>query len=355
MIPVYSAKPPKRKPQRVSSRKPTEPFKLGKTGRTITLLLARYLFLSANQLAAAALIQSQAHVQRELRYLLQPEHGWLLRSAYLREHDIGKAPFVYTLDAKAWEWVGQQGFPIPYRFRPSEEVGKVSPHTMAIAAFGVALERYCRRSQCVQIAQFRHERVLPWTKVSLADGTTARLRPDAWVQLAIARPDGLKQRCYVVEADRASEYQKEFRDKIQRLLAYRKEPYRAQFGTESIAFLFTAPTPHRRKLIATYIEAEIAEHEQRAGKKVRPDLFWITDVDPKEADADLFTAPCWHHPFKSNPVPLLDLSPSARPGGRETAFSANYLGEPGMLRFYQELGQRPPATALESDIDETVD
>ncbi len=39
-------------------------------------------------------------------------------------------------------------------------------------------------------------------------------------------------------------------------------------------------------------------------------------------------------------------------GGREDAFTANFLGEHGMLRFYQSLGERPPGTALETDIGE---
>src|SRR4051812_15935332 len=200
MIPVYSAQSPQRQPTRTKAAKSREPVKLGKTRRTTTLLLARYLFLRADQLAAAALIQGQSYVQSELRYLMQ--HEWLLRSSYLREHDIGKAAFVYTLNTPAWEWVERQGLPIPSRFRPSEEIGKVSPHTMAISAFGVALERYCRRSSLVSIGQFRHERVLPYAKVSLPTGTSRRVRPDAWMQLAIARPDSLKQRCYVLEADR---------------------------------------------------------------------------------------------------------------------------------------------------------
>src|SRR5690348_3418294 len=125
MIPVFSAKPPPPKPKRLRPAKPSpEPFKLLKTRRTITLLLARHFVLRADQLRAAAMIQSDSYLQKELRYLLK--HEWLLASSYLREHDIGKAPKVYMLNTDAWEWVAEQGLPKPYRLRPSEEVGKVS-------------------------------------------------------------------------------------------------------------------------------------------------------------------------------------------------------------------------------------
>ena len=351
MIPIYPAQASHSTTRR---RRITTapPLLLGKTKRTILLLLARYVFLRADQLCAAAFGKSLPFIQAHLRELIAAE--WLLRAPYLRESDIGKAPYVYTLNTLAWEWVGQQGLPTPERFRPSEEIGKVSPHTMEIAAFGVALERSCRRNAAVRIAQFRHERVVPATPVRLANGTTRRVRPDAWVQLAISRPEGIKQRCWVLEVDRASEYQVAFREKIRHLLAYRKEPYRQQFGTESIAILFTVPTAHRRKLVTSYIEAEIAAHERETGTKVRPDLFWITDADPREADTDLFTAPCWVHPFANAPVALLDTHAATTGSGREYAFNAGYLGEHGMLRFYQSLGERPPMTSLETGLDEIV-
>jgi hypothetical protein len=348
MIPIYAAQPDRAAARR--RRPPAPALVLGKPKRTILLLLARYVFLRADQICAAAFGRSHAFVQAHLRELTAA--GWLLRAPYLRDSDLGKAPYVYTLAAPAWDWIGQQGLPVPERFRPSEEIGKVSPHTMEIAAFGVALERFCRRSAVLRIAQFRHERVLPATPIRLADGSTPRVRPDAWVQLAIERPEGIKQRCWVLEIDRASEYQVAFREKIRRLLAYRKEPYRQQFGTESIAILFTVPTAHRRDLVRGYIEAEIAAHERTTGTKVRPDLFWITDADPREADTDLFLAPCWVQPFRGATAAL--LAPSGPAGEREHAFTPGFLGEHGMLRFYQSLGERPPATSLETGIEEIV-
>lgn len=354
MIPIFSAKSATSTPAKSRRTRPkagTTPLVLGKTKRTILLLLARHLFLRADQLCTIAFGRSLPFIQANLRELHAA--GWVLRAPYLRDSDVGKAPYVYTLNTPAWEWVAEQGLPTPERFRPSEEIGKASPHTMDISAFGVALEHFCRSTPSVQIAQYRHERVLPFTPVRLPNGTSRRLRPDAWMQLAIARPEGIKQRCFVYEADRSSEYQKDFREKIQALLAYRKDAYRQQFGTESIAILFTVPTPHRHTLVRAYIEAEITAHETLGGKPVRPDLFWITEADPRQLDAALFTTPVWSHPFHKERVALLDPGISAA-GGHEDAFSAHFLGEHGMLRFYQNLNERPPMTSLETDLEEIV-
>src|SRR4051812_29894086 len=253
MMPVFSAKPRKsvapkpRRPRPTTTKTSSTPLVLGKTKRTILQLLARHLFLRADQLCAIAFGESLPFIRRNLRELHAA--GWLLRAPYLRDSDMGKAPYVYTLDTPAWEWVAQLGLPTPVRFRPSEEIGKASPHTMDISDFGVALERSCRGNAFVHIAQYRHERVLPFTPVRLPNGTIRRLRPDAWVQLAISRPEGLKQRAWVLECDLASEYQSAFREKIQALLAWRTHGYRQQFGTESIAILFTVPTAHRKALV----------------------------------------------------------------------------------------------------------
>lgn len=278
---------------------------LGKTKRTILYLLGRHVFLRADQICAMAFGNSLPFIRTNLRELRAA--GWVVHQPYLHDNAIGKAPYIYTLDSPAWSWVQDLGLPIPVRFRPSEEIGKPSPHTMAISDFGVALERFCRAHSLVDIAQYRHERVLPYATVHFPNGTSRRVRPDAWVQLAIARPDGLKQRCYVLETDRASEFQTDFREKIRALLFYRREAYVQLFGTQSIAYLFTVPSAHRRELVRTYIEAEIADHEQLVGKKVRPDLFWITEADPRELDKAFFTEPLWVHPFVSEAVPLIDL------------------------------------------------
>lgn len=114
------------------------------------------------------------------------------------------------------------------------------------------------------------------------------------------------------------------------------------------------PTSQRRKHVLTYIEAEIRDHEQRTAKKVRPDLFWITDVNPAQADTALFTEACWFHPFQTEPVALFSEHPPISGGSQEYAFGHTYLGQEGMVRFYQQLNERPPMTSLESDLDDVI-
>jgi len=344
---VYAAKPPQKLTVQPRKKAPKKTLVIGKTKATVMLLLGRYLFLSPDQMCTAAFGTSEPFVQNHLRDMIAAD--WLLRQAYLRDKNIGKAKYVYSLNTPAWEWIRDHGMPVPERFRPSEEIGKVTRHTMAISEFGVELERFCRHTPSVELAQFWHERVLSYARVTLPDGSSHRLRPDAWVQLAIAKPEGIKQRCLVIEIDRASEYQLAFRKKIRHLLHYRKEAYRQQFDTESIAILFLVPDPQRLKIVLTAIETEIRQHEQQAGKKVRPDLFWVTAAAPKIAKDQLFTGPLWYHPFQPQPVPLLDLTSA---GASEHAFNAGYIGEEGMLKFYDSIGERPPLTSLETGIDD---
>src|SRR2546430_10188276 len=77
-------------------------------------------------------------IRRPPRSTLFP-YTTLFRS---RDSDIGRAPFVYCLNTPAWEWVAELGLPVPHRFRPSEEIAKISPHTADIAAFAVSLATF---------------------------------------------------------------------------------------------------------------------------------------------------------------------------------------------------------------------
>ena len=140
----------------------------------------------------------------------------------------------------------------------------------------------------------------------MPDGGRRAVRPDAWAQLVLVRPGGTSQRCLLLEHDRASLYQRQLREKIRALLAYRHDAYRRLFGTESISVLFTVPTAERRAQVLAYLEAEVAAHERRTGAKVDPDLFWVSERDPRRG-ADLFAAPGWFHPFRDAPRPLVDL------------------------------------------------
>src|SRR5215213_9485827 len=166
--------------QRQTKSRKIEPIILGKTKQTILLLLARHVFLTPEMICQAAFGQSVWFIRRHLNELT--EAGWVLRAAYLRETDFGKAARVYCLSSESWAWVAEHGLPTPHRFRPSEEIGKVSPHTMGISAFGVSAERYCRQTTGVELAQFWHERVIPYAVVKMLDGTSRSLRPDAWMQ-----------------------------------------------------------------------------------------------------------------------------------------------------------------------------
>jgi hypothetical protein len=65
------------------------------------------------------------------------------------------------------------------------------------ASFGPALERFTRRSRNIDLLQFWHKRVLPYSKITLPTGHAHRLRIDGWTQLAIKRPEALRQRCFV--------------------------------------------------------------------------------------------------------------------------------------------------------------
>ena len=83
-------------------------------------------------------------------------------------------------------------------------------------------------------------------------------------------------------------------------------------------------------------------------------MFFVTEVDPVEAGADLFASACWYHPFQAEPVRLFDVPTPASGGGREYAFASGMMGQEAMLRFYRDINERPPMTSLEADLDEFV-
>jgi hypothetical protein len=138
-------------------------------------------------------------------------------------------------------------------------------------------------------------------------------------------------------------------------LYYRQEAYRRQFATQSIAILFPVPTEHRRRLVLSYLEAEIRAYEARMGTNVRRDLFWVSEADPRTAGSDYFTGACWYRPFEPDPRPLLPGETVAEEApSSEYAFGTGMMGQEAMLRFYHDIGERPPITATETSLDEIV-
>jgi hypothetical protein len=146
-------------------------------------------------------------------------------------------------------------------------------------------------------------------------GTRQSVAPDGWINLHLKGADGTHQMCLFLEADRGTESQAQWREKVRRLaLYYVNGGYKARYGTESltIAVWVSFPAEHkwssadaRVKNLCQWTRAEL---EQLELATALPDLFWFsaTPLTVPTVEESFFS-PQWILPFSSDPEPLIPL------------------------------------------------
>lgn len=313
------------------------PFHIGPADDALLRDFALFLELTIALATRRRYKKSYSFVSTRLKRL--KEEGYLLAAPM-----YPSGPLAYTLSQKGWHYIATLGMPIPRRFRPGEVLGlsyHQRTHRLGIAAFGVALARFCDDSNgAVRLAEFRHERFLkeePVT-ISLPGGSRRVVIPDAWADVRIHRPAGWAQRGLLLEYDRATEYQQAFRRKVAGLITLAGAPYEAAFGTSALTICLVTPTPQRRAQLTQWIEAELTGQ----GRPELGSIFRITSADPGTvAPAELFLSACWVVPYQPTPVPLFTLSPLP---GREQPIEEDHSGVPRAIADFTT--SHPPDVPL---------
>jgi hypothetical protein len=324
-------------------------YRIGHTEDNLIVILARYVRATAEQCTR------HSYSRDSLSYVRKRLAG-LAAAQYVEKHrgfsQNGKPPNVYSPTMQGWRYAQEHhGMPIPTRWRPSE--AQITDfrdylHDLAITDFGIAVERFCREAgQLVRMARFTHDRFLPQTKVLLPTGKHRALRLDAFIDLRIRRESGTKQRCFLLELDRGTHYEKALTEKMLAQISYVEGGhYASYFGTQSLSYLWVCPgKPERVRQLIKLTEKTL--HEHKAGDFAP--IFLFTAEDPATVDpVTLFTSDCWYVPFQPAPVTLLAFTP---PGKSVSLNRSRYLPQGDYDRFLMATGEQLPHVAAELDME----
>ncbi len=291
---------------------------VGKAEDRILRALGRYHLLTAEQITRLLYRPgSLRDVQKRLAKLVAA--GYLIpKRGYSRS--TGRPPAIYALGRRGRDYAAAAGLELRHRFRPGEERGYLFyAHTLALNDVLIAAERLAARTGRFWIETMLHDQLLQQTplRVTLHGGRPARVVPDAWLDLRFSRPGERPIReCYVVELDRGTERQRDFRAKVEALIAATEGPYQDAFGTDLMTVAVVAapernPDQRRRQLLE-WIEWEL----ERLDRPDQADLFYVASLDSAAVSPeDLFCSASWYAPFSGVPAPLWEIPGEEEVGG----------------------------------------
>jgi len=234
---------------------------------------------------------SKTYAQANLKRLADADY--LVRIELPRRQRVGSGPIVYAVSSKGRRLLAQLGVEVsPYR-RPSEEREHTHlflEHTLDTVDVLIAATLLGRHEPRVELVGFRGERALKRTPVPTwrADGSRINVAPDSWMDV---RSDGKWQDCLVLELDRNTEFQQDWRRKIAALVAYAAGPYQEAFGTTAIHVIVVVTVGGERRVrqLLDWTARELA-HPGREGDA---ELFSFTGADPTGDPVAFFLGDHW--------------------------------------------------------------
>ena len=274
--------------------------------------LGRLHYLTAKQLTRLLFTPGMTRdVQRwlsdlKLKRYVASEEGF--------SRGAGRPAAIYALDRGGREYVAALGIWLPDRHRRSEQ-GRLKrlfhEHTLALNDTLISLELLARQDPRLWLAEVVHEQRLKREKIAVAwpDGTRRFAEPDAWVDLRIghaARPPWRTP--LLIELDRGTEEQRQFRAKIRTLLALLDGPYATTFQTEYATVAIVVADPERPEQRRDQLLAWTVAELRALGREEAGALFFVSANDPATIPpAAMWCAPHWHRPGTPQPQPLLTM------------------------------------------------
>jgi hypothetical protein len=242
----------------------------------------------------------------------------------------GKGCFVFTLGSAGRKFAQSLGKRVPKRFRPID-VKTLNPrhlaHSEDLTDVLLSFDLLARRDDRITVTEMLHERFLFEQRfkvlVGFAHPVTGEIRqeqvevtPDAFVKVAGQVGNTRRTFPLLIEVDRDTEEQIDFREKIAKLYAFgTSEMYERVYQARSVNVAFIVQAPKRNPIdrlteVLGWTERELkqrnVEHDANA--------FSFCAIDPATAPPeDLLLGATWFHPFSTTPHALIDLS--ERPEG----------------------------------------
>ena len=304
---------PKRAPAR---------YTIGPKEARVLRTLTTYYYLTPALLCKALYKPGSLSHAREILAELA-KHGYARRLFLARESEFGRAPSVYTLDAKGRRYLQRHGVEVKGRFRPSEEDERdhyTLKHTLACNEFYIAVAKLCEATPGLELGMLEHELSLKrrparvqTTRVT-HDGLREReeitVIPDGYLDLHA--PAHKTRQPILLEIDHSgSMEEKRWRRRVRGLAAWiTGGGFAERYGTDAATVAVVALKGEgRRDRLAAWTYRELVAQ----GLQAEAYRFLFTALDPSTADpGGLLVRPTWYEVSEDassqQPVALIDLA-----------------------------------------------
>jgi len=276
--------------------------------RRILRGLADLHYLSGAQLTRLLVgPKSDAYVRRHLAPL---EREGLIRHDFrqLRKTNAGPTEHYYYLTVKGMQWLAGEGITVPIRTPLTAKRTLFQEHMILVNNTIIAACEWSRMEpERITVETIGHETVLKRDPLVIpVDGKPVRYAPDAWLTIGIRGENALN---LLVECDRGTEKEEQWRGKIACLMAGWTAQIRERFGTDRFTALIVVNTgegeerdQQRVVQLITWTRAELmARHKQAWG-----DNLLFTACDPATHSGQRFlTHAVATATFGSERIPIL--------------------------------------------------
>jgi hypothetical protein len=310
--------------------RPITPFKLTPTDEEMLETCARYQYMTVDHWVRYFEDEGKRrYVQRRSQALAKNNY---LISLYITPlAGKGKGPNIFTHGTAGRDFAKSLGKRVPRRFRPID-VKTLNPrhlaHSEDITDVLLSFDLLARRDDRIQVVEMLHERFLVeqrfkvpvlFTHPVTGEITQEQMEvtPDAF--LKVTARVGSKRRIFpvLIEVDRDTEEQLDFREKIAKLYAFgTSETYEQLYQARSfnVAFVIQAP---KRNPVDRLTEVLLWAERELKQRNLQHDAvsFSFCALDPATTPpADLLLGANWFHPFSTSPHALIDLSETTEGG-----------------------------------------
>lgn len=242
------------------------------------------------------------------RLKLLHQHGFLARRRLPVEYGQGSGQALYLLGGRGAALVAAQlgvdVAEIGWRRTHNHVSSPFLEHTLMINDVRLAVEAAASQ-QGYQIETWLREeelKVAPdrvWVETQARQRRRIAIVPDAYFRLSTAG----HRACFFLEADRATETQGRWAQKIRAYLAYvHSGSYLRRYGSRSLRVI-TVTTGEKRMVNLVRTTAQVCRADEQR-------LFWFATLDQIAPEAVL-DAPIWRIPEHDGSIPLLSETVAA--------------------------------------------
>jgi len=207
----------------------------------------------------------------------------------------GRVPYVYSLSDKGVEKLKKE-----LSISPGTRKGTFSEHTLLVNDALISLILASKQEPSIRLVDLKHERAFKQQNIPVGDSRF--LEPDGFLHFQLSPPFGGENESVGVclEIDLGSESKLQWKEKVDKYLAFTSGVYQERFGLKSLTIAVCRPGGNIRQL------KDWTEEVVKL-KKEYAELFIFTDSNPVDCDpVEWVTSPLWQQPFDSNPHALIE-------------------------------------------------